>query len=126
MQQESLFIEDINEAIRNTVTALKGPKVVGGLLWPTINPDTAATRMRDCMNPKEREKLGPEELLFLAKLGREKGCHILISFLCGEAGYSVPVPVDPEDERAALQRQVIEAAGQFKALVSRLERVTGA
>jgi hypothetical protein len=42
-------------------------------------------------------------------------------FLNVEAGYAPPQPVDPEDERAKLQREAIEAIAS-SAIAERLER----
>lgn len=122
MQQEPLFYEDLNDAIRATVQALGGIKRVGVDLWPTLGPDGAASRLHDCMNVERREKLSPEELLALAKMAKAAGCHILMAFLCGEAGYSAPIPVDPEDERAELQREFTSSVKALEALAKRIER----
>ena len=124
MQQEPLFCEDITEALRATVQALGGPKKVGYELWPTLGVDGAGGRMRDCLNPDRREKLDPNDIIALMRMARSHGVHILAAHLMRETGYADPQPIDPEDERAELQRQVIAAAADFKALVSRLERVS--
>lgn len=124
MQQEPLFYEDLNDAIRATVQALGGVKKVGHELWPTLGVEGAGSKLRDCLNPERRQDLDPMDLLAIMKMGRAHGVHTLAAFICGEAGYSAPIPVDPEDERAELQRQVIAAADQFKSLIGRLERVS--
>ena len=39
-----------------------------------------------------------------------------------DAGYQPPVPVEPEDERAALQREFIEMGKRMEALLSQMQR----
>lgn len=123
MQQEPLFYEDINDAIRATLQAAGGLKKVSADLWPTLTADAASSRLRDCLNHDRREKLSPEELLAIAKAGREAGCHTLMAFLCGECGYSAPIPVEPEDQKGELQRQAAAMLTDLKSVLSRLERI---
>jgi hypothetical protein len=42
--------------------------------------------------------------------------------LARETGYTDPQPVEPEDERAKLQREFINAQRGFEALAKRMER----
>jgi hypothetical protein len=122
MNQEPLFCEDINDAIRATVLAVGGIKKVSADLWPTSTPDAAASRLRDCMNHDRRERLSPEELLAIAKVGREAGCHTLMAFICGDCGYGAPVVVDPQDERAELQREFVAGVSRLEQIAKRIER----
>jgi len=46
----------------------------------------------------------------------------LLLFLAREAGYADPQPVEPEDERAKLQREYIEATKAMQRLAGRMER----
>lgn len=123
MQQEALFIEDINEAIRTTVQALGGAKKVGADLWPTLSVDAAGNRLRDAMNPGRREHLSPEEIIAIAKMGRASGCHALTFFFCREAGYADPQPVDPEDQRAELQREFVDGVRRLEQIAKQIQAV---
>lgn len=123
MQQQPLFFEDVNEAIKALVQYLGGPKKVGQMLRPELTIDGASTWLRDSMNPDRREKLSPEQLILLMKHGRSAGCHVLVSFFCAEAGYREPEQLEPEDEAAALMRQYIQATESMKAISARMERV---
>lgn len=126
MQQEPLFCEDITEALRATVQALGGPKKVGYELWPTLGVDGAGNRMRDCLNAERREKLDPLDLLALLKMARAHGCHILAAHLMRDAGYADPQPIEPEDQRAELQRQFIETGRRMEQLMKQFQAVPGA
>ena len=46
-----------------------------------------------------------------------------MAFIAMECGYSTPQPVEPEDERAALQRQYIEAAKSMARIADRIEQM---
>lgn len=57
MEQERLFFDDIADAIRVTVQALGGNKVMGCKVWPEKAPDAAARHLSDCLNAHKPEKL---------------------------------------------------------------------
>lgn len=122
MQQQTLFFEDVNEAIKALVQYLGGPKKVGPMLRPELTIDAAATYMRDCINHERREKLSPEQLILLMKKGREAGCHVLMGFMADDAGYKTPEPLEPLDEAAELMRQYIATAEAMKTIAARMER----
>lgn len=117
-----MHIEDLNDAIKAAVDAIGGPKKVGVMLFGEgLNPEAAGNRLRDCLNPTRRERLTPEQLALIRRKARDAGCHVLASFEMKAAGYSRPTPIAPDDEKAELQRQAIEAARTMKDLVERME-----
>jgi hypothetical protein len=120
--QQALFHEDINAALSGLVAALGGAKVVGSRLYPDLNPEAAARRLLDAVNPDRAQQLAPSQLLTLLKWGREAGHHGAMNFLADEAGYGRPPPIDPEDARAELQRQFIDAVNRAEQLGKRLQR----
>jgi hypothetical protein len=124
MKTEQLFYESITDATHTVVQALGGTKKVGPLLWPSLNPVAAARRLIDCLNESRPEKLSPDELLKLARCGRDIGCHSVANYFNQEAGYAAPTPIAPADEKAELERRAIEAVSQFRVLVDRYEAAT--
>ena len=44
-----------------------------------------------------------------------------MAFICRDLGYSDPQPIEPEDERAALQRQFIESTALLVKMAERIE-----
>lgn len=52
----------------------------------------------------------------------EKGAHAGMNFLARDAGYQDQVAVEPEDERARLQREFIEAQKAMLQMARRMER----
>lgn len=120
--QEPLFFESVYDAARQVVLTAGGPKKVASRLWPNKSAAVSHTFMLNCLDANRAEKFSPDDLLGLCKIGREVGCHALMNFLCCETGYDTPKPVEPEDERARLQREFIEAQKAMLALAGRMER----
>lgn len=116
-----MHIETLSDAISAAVDAIGGPKKVGCILWADLEASAAGNRVRDCLNSTRRERFTPDQLALIRRMARDAGCHVLASFEMKEAGYSRPVPIAKEDERAELQRQAIEAARTMSGLVERLE-----
>lgn len=123
MNQEELFFETAEEALGAVVAAGGGFKAVGHRLRPELPTDQAGNWLRDCLNPHKRDKLSPGQLVLLLAEGKRVGAHMAMHFLEREAGYALSQPLEPQDERAELQRQFVEAVRQQHALVARMERI---
>lgn len=121
--QDSLFCDDLRDALMGLVRACGGLKAVAHMLKPTMGVEAAAGWLRKALTTGERERLDLDDLQFLLRLGREKGCHVGMRQLTREAGYTDPTPLDPEDERAALQREWIESIRRMEALARRIEGI---
>lgn len=124
MDQPELFHESVSEALRATVAAIGGAKVVASALWPEKSLDDANRRLLDCLNPDRAARLDPEELILLLKLARAKGVHLAMTWISNEVGYADPQPVEPVDEYAELQRQFNSKVDQLEALAKRMGRVS--
>lgn len=121
--QGELFYETLTDALRATVDALGGPKVVGGKLWHEIGIDEARRRLLDCLNPDRQHRLDPERLLLLLKLARSKGIHTAMAWILDDVGYAPPQPVEPVDEDAELLRMECQLMERLEALMKRRERL---
>jgi hypothetical protein len=121
MEQISLIVDSLNDAIRDTARAI-GFKRIAKELWPSKGEEAAARYLNDCLNPDREQKLSGEEILLIARRGREIGCHIITGFINMETGYAPPIPVDPENEKAELQRQFNENVLSLHKLAARIER----
>lgn len=121
---ESTKLHDrIEEAIDEVIRRCGGRKSFSCEMWPDKPPRDAHNLLDACLNPERREKFAPWQIVYIAKRGRDVGCHAVMSFLCECAGYSEPSPIYAADERAALEREYIEAVRSIKALSDRIERV---
>lgn len=122
----SLFHETLADALRDCIMACGGSKCVGAKLWPEKDPDAAGKLLNDCLNDAKREKLSPEQVLLVLRMARAKGCHAGMQFISRDLGYADPQPIEPEDERAKLQRQFIEASRNMQALAERIQALAPA
>ncbi|RYF58462.1 MAG: hypothetical protein EOO27_12495 [Comamonadaceae bacterium] len=120
-------MESLSEALVECIRACGGSKQVGPLLWPEKAPDAAQRLLLDCLNEDRPAKLSPEQLLLVLRLARQRGHHGGINYIAGELGYGTPVPIEPRDEIADLQRQYIETARSMARMADRIEKLaTGA
>lgn len=121
--QLPLIVETIEEALTATIQAMGGLKRVGAELRPELDPHAAGRWLADCLNPDRREHLTPPQLCLLRRKARQAGVHLLAAYEARDAGYADPQPLEPEDERALLQRQFIEQTKLLAKIVQRAERL---
>ncbi|NNM70189.1 MAG: hypothetical protein HKM00_09560 [Gallionella sp.] len=118
--QYDLIHESINDALREVVQALGGTKKVGMMMRPEKTIDDAARWLSDCLNQERREKLDPEQVLWLLREAQKIGCHGAMNFIGNEAGYAVSV-IEPLDEMAQLKRQIIDSTQLLSRMAERIE-----
>lgn len=123
MDQEPLFHEDLNGALGYVISALGGAKVVGSGLWPSMPADKAGRKVSDCLNDNHAQKFSLDDLLWILSEAKLKGVHSAMAFINEQVGYASPVPVEPEDQAAALQRDFIEAQRGMNTILKRMERL---
>ncbi|MBN9411357.1 MAG: hypothetical protein J0H69_19605 [Burkholderiales bacterium] len=116
------FYESLNDALTATVAALGGFKKIGAQLWGELPPEQAAQRLRDCLNPSRREKLSPEQLLFIVRMARQAGFHALMNFVAADTGYKA-APIDAERQKQDLQAAIAAGMEQLNRQMARLERM---
>ena len=112
-----------NAALVDCVKACGGSAKVGPKLWPELLIDAAQRKLLDCLNPERPAKLDPEQVLFILRLARERGCHAGMSFLAASLSYAEPVPIEPRDEADELRRQFIESTRSLAAMAARIEQL---
>lgn len=125
MQQERLFHDSLEDALEDVIHALGGPKRVAGELWPSREPRHAAILLRHCLNPERAEKLALDELMWMLKAAAEKDCHVAAHFIARACGYREPEKLNPEDEKARLQREFIAAQQELSRLAARINGIKG-
>lgn len=122
-EQQSLWHDSLEEAIRSAVDVLGGPKRVGGELWPSRRLHEAARLLNHSLDPDRAEKLALAELELIGRMAREAGCHTIATYLMRAWGYQDPQPVEPVDELAELQRAFMASVDQQKQILQRLEQL---
>lgn len=107
-----LFFESVAEVLDHTIKALGGYKFVGAALRGDKAPDQAAQWLRDCLNPEKREKLDPDQLFVLVRMGREKGVHAYMQYLSAELRYAPPKALSDDEKREADAAVLVTAMQQ--------------
>jgi hypothetical protein len=116
-------VDTINDALIACVKACGGSKAVGLKLWPEKPVDAAQRLLLDCLNEDRPQKLAPEQVEFVFRLARDKGCHVGIEYLAHALSYTVPAPVEPRDELAELERRFIGATEDLTQMLKRIEHL---
>lgn len=116
------FHETINDALQAAVMALGGYKKVGSTMRPDLPMEQAAGWLRDCLNPGRREKLSPEQVIYILRAACAAGYHAAMNYLAFDTGYKA-TPVDPQDQEAHLQERFIEAVAGLTAIQTQLQRI---
>lgn len=114
--------DSIEAALLDVIDAGGGMKPVAGLLWPEKTPDAAHRLLLACMNRQRPERLAPDQLLQLLRLGREKSCHAAMAYLAGRAGYRV-MPISSQQVRADFQARFIQAVEELNQVARHMSRV---
>ena len=123
MQQEELFHEDLFDALRTDISRLGGNKVVGHQLWPKLSPDKAGEKLANCLSRIRQEKLDPEEVLFIQREAARIGSLASLSYVAEFVSIHAPVIIEPEDEKAQLQKDFIAMGKQMAQIADRLQRL---
>lgn len=123
MNQTVLFHEDIYSAYRTDVQASGGFKVIGHKLRPTLKPDKAGEWLSQCLTADRPEKLSLEDQLFIKREARRSSSFAALTFEMQELCMTMPLPVEPEDKRAQLQREFISAVGVLKNIETQLGKL---
>lgn len=122
MQQIPLIHEDFLDALNTCVQALGGAKRVGVMLRPEYeeDPDKAARWLLACLNRSRDEKLSFEQTFKIMREAKKISCHAAMVYVAMDVGYADPQPIEPEDERAALQREFNSHVKRLDAISQRL------
>jgi hypothetical protein len=128
MIQDELFYQDVYRATEAACRVIGGggkewAKVCGHMLWPEKDPDDAGAYLNNCLDKTRRERLNPQQFLLVAREAKRRGCHVLMAFICDDTEYQRTNPIEPEDQRAAIQIRAEKLVSELSSLVNRLERI---
>lgn len=122
MQNDMPFFEGPEDALREAVRALGGPKKVGAMLWPDKQIDAAARLLTDCLNSGRAEKLELTQTIFILRAAHDVGYHAAFLWLASEMGYDAK-PVSPAEELDRLTSVVEQSTAALTSALAQLERV---
>lgn len=123
MPQSALFFETLTDAIKEAVRCCGGTKIVACQLWPEKTPDSAGRTLVDCLNEHREARLSPDQLMLVARMARDRGCHVVMQYLCSELSYAAPIPVEPETELASLLREYLAGKKRESQLEQKVEKL---
>jgi hypothetical protein len=122
-QTSPLFLDSIEEALKEAVRLMGGAKKVGGLMRPEMLADDAGRWLSNCFNDEKRDKLSLKQMAWILREAKKAGIHTAINYICNDAGYSNPAPIEPEDEKTRIQREFIESVRQQTSNLKRMEEM---
>lgn len=119
----------LEDGFEDVVTALArvagGNKQFAELLRPELDgePERARRWLLDCLNPDHAQKLSPDHLLRALKVGREHDCHMLMAWICREAGYTTPEPAAQPSQKTLLLTEAERLARRQRQISEDLDRI---
>lgn len=116
-----LFHESWADALREVIATCGGAKQVAAKRWPEKTPDAAHRLLLDCLNETRPERLDPDRLRLVLRIGRDRNCHAGVNWLMRDLGYDDVQVVEPADELATLMRDYIAAAKSMQGIAERIE-----
>ena len=118
-------IQTLTDVLVECVKAAGGSKVVGAKLFPDLLVDQAQRKLLDCLNDDRPHNLTPDKVLQVAGLARDAGCHSYMHYCADRLRYAAPVPREPQQQLAELQRQFSQAVAQQQVLLGEIQNLMG-
>lgn len=115
--------ETLTDCLIACVKAAGGSKAVGHKVWPEKTVDAAQRHLLNCLNEGKPERMTPDQVLLIARLARDKGCHAYMQYVAFSLSYSEPQPIEPKDEADELRRQFIAATASLTEMAERIQRL---
>lgn len=112
--------DSIDDALKAAVMALGGIKKVAARLRPDY--DNSDDWLRSCLNPGKRERLTPEQLMWVLREARAIGFHSAMDYVAGFAGYKA-TPVDAKAQAQELQSVIAAGVEQLNKQMAQLARL---
>ena len=113
--------ETIFEAIADDLKVLGGPKVAAGIFFPAKTPDRGADTLRAWCSASRAEEPSADELFLLIEKARARAGYSEVARYMEQRLNCRIEFLSPEDERARLQRQFVDAVAAVQSLAKRLE-----
>lgn len=111
----------LTDVLIECVKAAGGSKLVGSKLFPDLLIEQAQRKLLDCLNDDRPHRLTPDQVLLVADLARSAGCHLFMQHCAARLHYQAPVPREPHDELADLQRSFVAAMAQLPQLAAQIQ-----
>lgn len=125
-EQLELTPASLRTAIEDEIRDAGGWYAVAAVLYPEKyrdSPDQAERHLRNSVDPNHTQKLCVYQHQIIKALAKKaKGRCASIVYDCMTHDYTVPTPIQPEDEKARVQREVVDAISSLRPLLAKLEK----
>jgi len=121
--QTELWHDSWEEALKDVVHVLGGPKKVGATLWPSKNPQDAGRYLNHCLDPERNEKLSLHEIEWLMREGSKASMHTSMTYLSRRCQYEDPKPVTKEHQITSIRKEVLSMGKGLRLALDRLEKL---
>jgi hypothetical protein len=111
----------LTEVLIECVKAAGGSKLVGCKLFPDLLVDQAQRKLLDCLNDDRPHRLTPDQVLLVAEMARSAGCHAFMVHCAHRLHYQAPMPREPRDELAELQRAFVQSMAELPKLAAQIQ-----
>lgn len=101
--QQQLWHDTIFDALGAAVQAAGGVKRVAHKLWPALDVESAAARLRGGLNRGHAQKLGLDEFIMIGQLAREAGDNSIM-ILLGRVLACEIKPISPKQAKKKAKR----------------------
>lgn len=119
--QTKLFYDDEYEALNLMISdSNKSHKEVAGYLYPHLKPDSAYTRLKNCLNPEKDERLTFGQIIAAMKFCE---CYHPLMFACDDTLHARPDRKAPKDEEVKLVQAINGAADVMQKAMRQLENL---
>lgn len=115
--------DSLNDALKAAVMALGGFKKVAGRMRPEL--DTSEDWLRHCLKGDRRERLTPEQAVWILREARQAGFHGAMQFLSLSTGYECR-PIEADKQKQALQEAIATGLERLNAQMAALQRMNAA
>lgn len=113
--------DSLNDALKSAVMAMGGFKKVGARMRPEL--DTSEDWLRHCLKGDRRERLTPEQALWILREARLIGFHGAMQYLAFSAGYECRA-IDAQKQKQTLQETIAAGLERLNAQMALLQRMT--
>lgn len=123
-----LFYESYAAALRDDCKAIEPTKawakVVGKILFPEKDADSAGRALDDKLNPNRRDRLSDEQERLVMRMAREaREFSAALAFICDDTDFERPKPKNARDEAFELQARAEHLLVELKLVTERQERL---
>lgn len=128
MSQKELWFDGWEDALKSVLISVYGKgwsHKASAAMDPTKDPIAGGKWLECALNPERAEKLAVAQIVWILKLGRERGYHDGMLWLADETSYHRPNPVTPEERRDVLNEEASRLVERMERVVRELQRIQG-